>query len=119
LFDTERFAAMRRGSYLVNVARGAVVVESALVDALASGQLAGSGLDVTEVEPLDAKSKLWDDPKVIITPHVGAQSSRRVDDTTDLVCHNIRRYLDGKPPLNRVKKDLGFPHPSEAWHREG
>jgi phosphoglycerate dehydrogenase-like enzyme len=119
LFDTERFAAMRRGSYLVNVARGAVVVESALVDALASGQLAGSGLDVTEVEPLDAKSKLWDDPKVIITPHVGAQSSRRVDDTTDLVCHNIRRYLDGKPPRNRVKKDLGFPHPSEAWHREG
>lgn len=119
LFDTERFAAMRSGSYLVNVARGAVVVESALVDALASGKLAGAGLDVTEVEPLDAKSKLWDDPKVIITPHVGAQSSRRVDDTTNLVCRNIRRYLDGKPPLNRVAKDLGFPHPSEAWHAGG
>ncbi len=52
------------------------MVESALVDALASGHLAGAGLDVTEVEPLAAESPLWDDPKVIITPHVGAQSER-------------------------------------------
>jgi len=116
LFDSDRIGMMREGGYLINVARGAVVVESALVDALASGHLAGAGLDVTEVEPLDASSKLWDDPKVIITPHVGAQSDRRVDDTTDLVCHNLRRYAEGKPPLNRVEKKLGFPHPSEAWH---
>ena len=63
LFDRERLSKMRKGSYLVNVARGSVVVESALVEALASGHLAGAALDVTEVEPLDAKSLLWDDPE--------------------------------------------------------
>jgi D-3-phosphoglycerate dehydrogenase len=118
LFDADRIAKMRRGSYLVNVARGAVVKESALVEALASGQLAGAGLDVTEVEPLAPTSRLWDDPKVIITPHVGAQSASRIDDTTELVCENLRRYLTGQAPMNRVDKRLGFPHPSVIWRRE-
>lgn len=115
MIHSERLAVMRPGSYLVNVARGAVVVESALVAALQSGHLAGAGLDVTEVEPLADSSLLWDDPRVIITPHVGAQSSRRVDDTTDLACVNLRRFLDGQPLYNRVDKTLGFPHPSVIW----
>ncbi|MEM8669966.1 MAG: D-2-hydroxyacid dehydrogenase [Planctomycetota bacterium] len=115
LFDDERIARMKHGSYLINVARGSVVVESALVDALETGQLAGAGLDVTEVEPLDPSSLLWDDPRVIITPHVGAQSSRRVDDTTDLACVNLERFFAGEPPYNRVDKQLGFPHPSVVW----
>ncbi|MGB7327095.1 MAG: D-2-hydroxyacid dehydrogenase [Rubripirellula sp.] len=118
LFDADRFSKMRQGSYFINVARGSVVVESALTDALASGHLAGAGLDVTEVEPLAPTSPLWDDPRVIITPHVGAQSARRVDDTTDLACLNLRRYLFGKPPYNRVDKVLGFPHPSVAYRGE-
>jgi phosphoglycerate dehydrogenase-like enzyme len=118
LFDADRIAKMRRGSYLLNVARGAIVVETALVDALASEHLAGAGLDVTEVEPLAASSQLWDDPKVIITPHVGAQSSRRNDDATDFACLNLRRYLSGKQPYNQVDKQLGFPHPSAVWLRD-
>lgn len=115
LFDEERLAKMRQGSYLINVARGSVVVESALVNALASGHLAGAGLDVTEVEPLAPSSLLWDDPKVIITPHVGAQSARRVDDTTDLACINLKRFLAGESPWNSVDKRLGFPHPSVVY----
>ena len=115
LFDAKRIAKMKAGSYLINVARGAIVVESDLVDALANGQLAGAGLDVTEVEPLDPSSLLWDDPKVIITPHVGAQSASRADDTTNLACLNLQRFAAGKPLLNRVEKELGFPHPREAW----
>lgn len=115
LFDRDRFQAMRPGSYLVNVARGGVVVEDALVESLQSGHLAGAGLDVTEVEPLSETSRLWDDPKVIITPHVGAQSARRVDDTTDLACLNLKRYCVGEAPMNRVDKQLGFPHPSVVW----
>ncbi|MGI9470699.1 MAG: D-2-hydroxyacid dehydrogenase [Rubripirellula sp.] len=118
LFDAERIAKMRPGSLLINVARGAVVVESALVAAIETGHLRGAGLDVTEVEPLARESKLWDDPKVIITPHVGAQSSRRVDDTTDFACVNLQRFLAGELPFNRVNKQLGFPHPSVAWHPE-
>ncbi len=115
MFDSSRIARMRSGSYLVNVARGSVVVESALVDALASGHLAGAGLDVTEVEPLAPESLLWDNPSVLITPHVGAQSASRVSDTTRLVCENLRRYLNGQPLWNVVDKKLGFPHPSVVW----
>ncbi|KAA5544297.1 D-2-hydroxyacid dehydrogenase [Roseiconus nitratireducens] len=115
LFDRERFQQMRPGSYLINVARGGIVKEAALVDALQSGQLAGAGLDVTEVEPLPPDSALWDDPSVMISPHVGAQSSRRVDDTTRLVCINLRRFQAGEPVYNRVDKQLGFPHPSAMY----
>jgi phosphoglycerate dehydrogenase-like enzyme len=115
LFDADRIACMRTGSYLINVARGAVVVEDSLVDALASGKLRGAGLDVTEIEPLAPASRLWDDPNVIVTPHVGAQSARRVDDATDFACLNLRRFLAGEMPYNLVDKKLGFPHPSVVW----
>ena len=104
-----QLARMKRGAILINVARGPVVIESDLVVALTTGQLAGAGLDVTEVEPLPADSPLWDLPNVIITPHVGAQSDKRADDTTNLVCENLRRYLAGKPLLNLVDKRLGYP----------
>lgn len=119
LFDKARLGRMKPGSYLINVARGSVVVETALVEALSSGRLSGAGLDVTEVEPLAPTSLLWDDPRVIITPHVGAQSARRVDDTTDLACVNIRRFFQELPPMNRVDKRLGFPHPSVVWKPGG
>ncbi|TWU08305.1 D-2-hydroxyacid dehydrogenase [Stieleria varia] len=118
MFDPDRFSKMRKGAYLINVARGSVVIESALVDALQSGHLSGAGLDVTEVEPLSPASLLWDDPKVIITPHVGAQSARRVDDTTNLACINLKRYLAGQSVFNRVDKTLGFPHPSVVYRGE-
>jgi len=84
-------------------------VESDLVQALRSGQLAGAGLDVTEVEPLPVTSPLWAFSNVIITPHIAAQSVRRVDDTTEFYCQNLRRWLDGKPLYNLVDKRLGFP----------
>ncbi|MEL6895866.1 MAG: D-2-hydroxyacid dehydrogenase [Planctomycetota bacterium] len=109
LFDDERFAKMRPGSYLVNVARGPVVKEAALVRALDRVPLRGVGLDVTEVEPLPVTSPLWDDDRLLISPHVGAQSSRRVDDTILLACENLRRFREGRPLLNLVDKGLGFP----------
>jgi D-3-phosphoglycerate dehydrogenase len=107
-----QLARMKPGGILVNVARGGIVVESDLVAALRSGRLGGAGLDVTQVEPLAADSPLWDLPSVIITPHVGAQSARRADDTTRLVCENLRRYLAGRPLWNLVDKRLGFPTPA-------
>lgn len=102
---------MPKGSYLINVARGQVVDEDALVQVLTNGHLAGAGLDVTYEEPLPADSPLWQLENVIVTPHVGAQSARRVNDSTDFACINVRRFLDGKPLLNQVDKRLGFPHP--------
>jgi len=107
-----QLARMKQGAILINVARGPVVVERDLVAALAVGRLAGAGLDVTEIEPLPANSPLWDMPNVIITPHVGAQSQRRADDTTDLICENLRRYFAGQPLVNLVDKRLGYPTPA-------
>ena len=109
---------MKRGAVLINVARGLVVREAALVEALQSGQLAGAGLDVTEVEPLPPSSELWDLPNIIITPHVGAQAAYRADDTTNLIAENLRRYLAGEPLYNLVDKRLGFPEPGVARWRK-
>ncbi len=105
---------MKPGSVLINVARGPVVVEADLIEALKLGHLSAAGLDVTEVEPLPKESELWDLPNVIITPHVGAQSASRIDDTTDFFCENLRRYNSDKPLLNLVDKQLGFPVPSAS-----
>lgn len=111
MIDAAALAKMKPGAVLINVARGPVVVEKDLVAALESKHLAGAGLDVTEVEPLPESSRLWDMPNVIITPHVGAQSRSRIDDTTDLICENLARYLAGKPLRNLVDKRLGYPTP--------
>jgi D-3-phosphoglycerate dehydrogenase len=109
MFGRRQFARMKRDALFINVARGPVVVERDLVEALVSGHLAGAGLDVTEMEPLPPSSPLWDLPNVIITPHVGAQSAKRYDDATRLFCDNLRRYLAGDPLVNVVDKQLGFP----------
>ncbi len=107
-----QMSRMKRGALLINVARGPIAKEQDLVAALQSGHLGGAGLDVTEVEPLAVESPLWDMPNVIVTPHVGAQSARRADATTDLICENLRRYFAGRPLINLVDKRLGFPTPA-------
>lgn len=112
MIDRQALGLLRRGAILINVARGPLVVEPDLLAALESGQLGGAGLDVTAEEPLPADSPLWDQPAVIITPHVGGQSARRIDDMTDFFCANLRRYLDGRPLVNEVDKRLGFPPPA-------
>lgn len=109
MIDRSALAKMKEGSLLVNVARGPLVVEADLVEALESGHLAGAGLDVTEEEPLAAASRLWDLPNVIITPHVAGQSRLRIDQMTDFFCDNLGLYLRGRPLRNLVDKQLGFP----------
>lgn len=119
MIGAKELAAMKPGSILINVARGQVVDEQALVASLQSGHVWGAGVDVTEVEPLPVDSPLWDMPNVIITPHVGAQSAKRADDTTDLLCENLTRYLRNEPLLNQVDKRLGFPeYVSNQWRKK-
>ncbi|MFV1965429.1 MAG: D-2-hydroxyacid dehydrogenase [Pirellulaceae bacterium] len=118
MINEAALAKMKAGSLLINVARGPVVVEADLVAALETGHLSGAGLDVTEVEPLPRASKLWDLPNVLISPHVGAQSSHRIDDTTELFCENLARFLDNRPLWNVVDKRLGFPQPTFIWTKE-
>jgi D-3-phosphoglycerate dehydrogenase len=102
---------MRDDAYLINVARGQVIDEGALIAALQAGRFAGVGLDVAEVEPLPASSPLWEMPNVSITPHVGAQAHDRVDSTVDFFCTNLKRYEADQSLLNLVDKRLGFPRP--------
>ena len=114
MIDARRLAMLPAGAVLINVARGPLVVEDDLVAALESGHLAGAGLDVTDPEPLPSESRLWDQPNVIITPHVGGQAATRIDDMTNFFCDNLARYLDGRPLRNLVDKRLGFPLPEES-----
>lgn len=111
IVNARTLATMRAGAVIVNVARGKLIVERDLIAALEMGTLAGFATDVTEVEPLDVHSSLWSLPNVIITPHVGGQSARRIDDMTNFFCENLRRRNAGKPLVNLVDKRLGFP----AW----
>lgn len=104
-------AAMKPGSILVNMARGKLVDEDALADALESGHLDAAALDVTPDEPPRPTSRLWTAPRLIITPHVAGQAARRIDAMTDFFCDNLRRYLSGRPLRNEVDKTLGFPPP--------
>lgn len=118
LIDARRLALMPRGAILVNMARGPLVVEDALVEALEDGHLAGAGLDVTQVEPLPPDSRLWDAPGALITPHVGGQGATRIDDMTNFFCSNLVRYFRGETPLNFLAdKGLGFPRPEHAAWR--
>jgi D-3-phosphoglycerate dehydrogenase len=113
MIDAAALAQMKRGAILVNVGRGPLVVEDALVDALESGHLDSAALDVTPEEPPAASSRLWAAPRLIITPHVAGQSARRIDAMTDFFCDNLRRHFAGLPLRNLVDKRLGFPEPPQ------
>jgi D-3-phosphoglycerate dehydrogenase len=108
MIDARALGLLRPGALLVNVARGPLVVEDDLVAALRQGHLAGAAVDVTATEPLPATSQLWDLPQVIITPHVGGQSARRIDNMTNFFCDNLARYQRGERLRNLVDKRLGF-----------
>lgn len=102
LLDAAAFTAMKPGAVLVNVARGGVVDEAAMIDALRSGRLAGAALDVFEQEPLAADSPLWSMPNVIISPHIAGLTSRYFDVIFDIFSTNLRHYLAGEPLINQV-----------------
>ena len=94
LIDARALAAMKPGARLVNVARGPIVDEPALVDALRSGHLAGAGLDVFETEPLPADSPLRDLPQVILGAHNGSNAREAVERTSRLAMQNLLAHLD-------------------------
>jgi phosphoglycerate dehydrogenase-like enzyme len=94
------FAAMKDGAFFINIGRGSTVDEAALIAALQTGKLGGAALDVFEEEPLPGDSPLWDMANVLICPHSASTSDRENARITDLICDNLRRYLDGQPLRN-------------------
>ncbi len=96
LIDRAAFDAMRPGVLFVNIARGQVVDEAALIDALRSGKIAFAALDVFAAEPLSPESPLWDLPNVLINPHSASTAYSENAKITDIFCHNLRCFLDGR-----------------------
>ncbi len=108
LIGAAQVEKMKEGAVLVNVGRGAVLDEEAIVEPLRSGRLRGAALDVFEREPLPPESPLWSLPNVLVTPHVSATSRGFWRRETDLVVDNLRRYLAGRRLRNEVDKQAGY-----------
>jgi phosphoglycerate dehydrogenase-like enzyme len=108
LFDDSAFAAMKPGALLVNVTRGEVVDDAALVRALESGRLGGAALDVTPSEPLPADHPLWRFDNVVMTPHTAGASQHRGRRNLERFCDNLRRYRTGQELIGLVDKRAGY-----------
>ena len=108
LMNAERFRLMRPTAFLINIARGSVVNEADLIDALDSGVVAGALLDVFEKEPLPEDSPLWRMHNVIVTPHVAGSPSGYEGRVFDIFAENIERFVAGRPLHNEVALDRGY-----------
>ncbi len=108
MIGEKELALLKPGAYLINIARGAVVDEPALIEALQSGHLSGAALDVFAEEPLPATSPFWDMENVLVSPHSASTSDRENERLTNLFCDNLRRFLDGRPLLNVLNPQLYY-----------
>lgn len=108
LIGREEFEVMKPGAFLVNVGRGGLVDEPALIESLRSGRLGGAALDVFATEPLPVDSPLWDFPNVIITPHTSGAMEDYWTPLIALFSENLRRFERGEPLLNLVDKQAGY-----------
>ena len=107
-FGERELATMKPQAYLVNVGRGEVVDQAALIEALRAGKIGGAGLDVFEREPLEPDSPLWTMENTILTPHMSGAFKGYVETCCELFADNLRRFVAGKPLLNLVDPALGY-----------
>lgn len=108
LIDETVLQQMRDSAVLINIARGNVLDEAALVSALAAEQIRGAALDVFSEEPLPATSPLWNLDNVIISPHISGNNTRYHERAAALFYENLRRYIDRRPLLNRINRERGY-----------
>jgi len=108
MIDADTLAAMKPGAWLINVARGRLVDERALLRALRDGPIGGAILDTFRDEPLQPSSPFYDLPNVIVTPHTSWSSARVLDRSVELFCDNLRRFAVGEPLLNVVDPSRGY-----------
>lgn len=108
LLGAGQLARMKPDAYLIVVSRGGIVDETALVEAMRGGHLAGAALDVTMPEPPVPDSPLWDCPRLLLTPHIAGASARKERRVVEIFVDNIERFRNGEPLLNLVDKRRGF-----------
>jgi phosphoglycerate dehydrogenase-like enzyme len=105
LFGADQFKQMKPSSVIINMGRGSLIDETALVAALEAGEIAGAGLDVFEIEPLPMQSTLWKLPTVIITPHSTPGMPDRTARSIEIICDNIQRFKNNQPLVNVLELD--------------
>jgi phosphoglycerate dehydrogenase-like enzyme len=108
IINAAAFDAMKPTACLINVSRGALIDEDALIAAMRAGRIAGAGLDVTTVDPIPRESPLWDLPNTIITPHIATESVKLSDAVVDFWCENLRRFAENQPLLGVVDRRAGY-----------
>ncbi len=108
LIGTAEIARMKCGARLINVGRGSLLDEKALISALGSGTLGGAAIDVAETEPLPPDSPLWKAPNLFITPHTSALSDRLWQRHTELLVELLKKWFDGREMFNRVDLERGY-----------
>jgi phosphoglycerate dehydrogenase-like enzyme len=108
MFNLEAFHKMKRSAILINVTRGQIIDEKALMKALEEGLISAVGLDVTPNEPIPSDNPLWNMDNVIITPHTSGGSPARIDRTVELFCDNLTRFLANQPLLSVIDKTKGY-----------
>ena len=108
LIGEKELKVMKPTAYIINIARGGIIDEEALVKALDEKRIAGAGLDVTDREPLPPESRLWEFDNVILSPHVSGGHEDYVIRATALFCENLRRFLAGKKLLNVIDRKKGY-----------
>jgi phosphoglycerate dehydrogenase-like enzyme len=108
LFDADRFGLMKSSAYLINIARGAIVVSADLEKALRDGEIAGAGIDVTDPEPLPDGHPLWNCPGLIITPHTADTPEMCIRLLSDRIVENLAALIASKPLTGEVNLKLGY-----------
>jgi D-2-hydroxyacid dehydrogenase (NADP+) len=108
IINAAAFNAMKPTACLINVSRGALIDEDALIAAMRSGRIAGAGLDVTSADPIPRESPLWDLPNTILTPHIATESVKLSDAVVDFWCENLRRFAENQPLLGVVDRQAGY-----------
>jgi phosphoglycerate dehydrogenase-like enzyme len=108
MIGEEAFSLMKPSARLINLARGELVIETALVDALRNRRIAGAALDVFWEEPLPKDHPLWDMPNVVISPHIAGDVATTPEQFVELFLSNLARWQSGQQLINVVDKQLGF-----------
>lgn len=108
LIGEEELRSMKATAYIINIGRGSIIDEEALIKALDGKWIAGAGLDVTATEPLPPDSRLWDFDNVILSPHISGGMQDYIKKATGLFCENLRHYLNGEKLRNVIDKEKGY-----------
>jgi len=108
MIGAQEFSLMKKDAFIVNIGRGLVIDEQAMIKALQEGQIGGAGLDVFSNEPLAEDSPLWDMENVIITPHVAGHMPDYLGEAVKIFCSNLHCYLEGHKLENLVDKNMGY-----------